>query len=206
VWSTDRSCVLSIVFINEGPPDRWSLIRLTDGPWSDIRPYYTIIYLSMDSYIRATCGFHIPLALVSYFIHHLDIADKGRENTNVTLLLHFSIPHNTFSHLIHGFSSFLHRIVKSSKQVLAQPLQPPFYCCCVAPNRFIIFCGCREIRQKVNLAERTGTWLGLSRRTTTNATKGVSAVCEPLPPDRPLWFPGSSPPEWLDGRFVYKSF
>lgn len=35
-----------------------------------------------------------------------------------------------------------------------------------------------------------------------NATKGgVSSVCEPLPPDRPLWFPGSSPPEWLDGRF-----
>ncbi|CAN6470258.1 unnamed protein product [Victoria cruziana] len=31
------------------------------------------------------------------------------------------------------------------------------------------------------------------------ATKGVSAVCEPLPPDRPLWFPGSSPPPWLDG-------
>ena len=32
------------------------------------------------------------------------------------------------------------------------------------------------------------------------ATKGVSSVCEPLPADRPLWFPGSSPPEWLDGR------
>ncbi|XP_077230345.1 PSI type II chlorophyll a/b-binding protein (Lhca2*1) [Tasmannia lanceolata] len=32
-----------------------------------------------------------------------------------------------------------------------------------------------------------------------NATKGVSSVCQPLPPDRPLWFPGSSPPEWLDG-------
>ncbi|EOY30217.1 hypothetical protein QUC31_020382 [Theobroma cacao] len=31
------------------------------------------------------------------------------------------------------------------------------------------------------------------------ATKGVSSVCEPLPPDRPLWFPGSTPPEWLDG-------
>ncbi|KAL0912596.1 hypothetical protein M5K25_018578 [Dendrobium thyrsiflorum] len=31
------------------------------------------------------------------------------------------------------------------------------------------------------------------------ATKGISSVCEPLPPDRPLWFPGSSPPEWLDG-------
>ncbi|KAL2940533.1 Photosystem I chlorophyll a/b-binding protein 6 chloroplastic [Bienertia sinuspersici] len=33
-----------------------------------------------------------------------------------------------------------------------------------------------------------------------NATKGgVSSVCEPLPPDRPLWFPGSTPPPWLDG-------
>lgn len=34
-----------------------------------------------------------------------------------------------------------------------------------------------------------------------NAAKGgVSSVCEPLPPDRPLWFPGSTPPQWLDGR------
>lgn len=39
---------------------------------------------------------------------------------------------------------------------------------------------------------RSGTRVG--------AGKGVSSVCEPLPPDRPLWFPGSSPPEWLDGR------
>lgn len=37
-------------------------------------------------------------------------------------------------------------------------------------------------------------------RTRVNATKGVSSVCEPLPPDRPLWFPGSTAPEWLDGR------
>lgn len=27
----------------------------------------------------------------------------------------------------------------------------------------------------------------------------MSDLCVPLPPDRPLWFPGSSPPEWLDG-------
>ncbi|CAL5328706.1 unnamed protein product [Camellia sinensis] len=41
---------------------------------------------------------------------------------------------------------------------------------------------------------------GLAWKTSVNATKGgVSSVCEPLPPDRPLWFPGSSPPEWLDG-------
>jgi light-harvesting complex I chlorophyll a/b binding protein 2 len=34
-----------------------------------------------------------------------------------------------------------------------------------------------------------------------NATKGgVSTVCEPLGPDRPVWFPGKSPPAWLDGR------
>ncbi|KAF8365184.1 hypothetical protein HHK36_005951 [Tetracentron sinense] len=38
-------------------------------------------------------------------------------------------------------------------------------------------------------------------RTSVNATKGVSmsSICEPLPPDRPLWFPGTSPPHWLDG-------
>ncbi|XVE70731.1 hypothetical protein DITRI_Ditri10aG0094400 [Diplodiscus trichospermus] len=39
----------------------------------------------------------------------------------------------------------------------------------------------------------------LPGRTHLKATKGVSSVCEPLPPDRPLWFPGSTPPEWLDG-------
>nr|CAB3457154.1 unnamed protein product [Digitaria exilis] len=42
-----------------------------------------------------------------------------------------------------------------------------------------------------------------STRTTglrANATKGVSAVCEPLGPDRPIWFPGATPPPWLDGR------
>ncbi|KAL0346778.1 UNVERIFIED_CONTAM: Photosystem I chlorophyll a/b-binding protein 6, chloroplastic [Sesamum calycinum] len=39
----------------------------------------------------------------------------------------------------------------------------------------------------------------LPKRGCLNATKGPSSVCEPLPPDRPLWFPGSSPPEWLDG-------
>ncbi|KAG5546992.1 hypothetical protein RHGRI_012879 [Rhododendron griersonianum] len=42
----------------------------------------------------------------------------------------------------------------------------------------------------------------LASKTRLNATKkgGRSSVCEPLPPDRPLWFPGTSPPEWLDGR------
>ncbi|CAA3012890.1 photosystem I chlorophyll a b-binding 6, chloroplastic [Olea europaea subsp. europaea] len=43
-------------------------------------------------------------------------------------------------------------------------------------------------------AKLPGRWKSL------NATKGgVSSICEPLPPDRPLWFPGSSPPDWLDG-------
>lgn len=40
----------------------------------------------------------------------------------------------------------------------------------------------------------------VGRKSRTNASKGVSSVCEPLPPDRPVWFPGTSPPEWLDGR------
>ncbi|KAK3034516.1 hypothetical protein RJ639_032505 [Escallonia herrerae] len=50
------------------------------------------------------------------------------------------------------------------------------------------------------LPGKTITITCLPGRTCLNATKsGVSSVCEPLPPDRPLWFPGSSPPEWLDG-------
>lgn len=34
------------------------------------------------------------------------------------------------------------------------------------------------------------------------AGKAVSSVCEPLPADRPVWFPGTTPPEWLDGRSI----
>lgn len=60
----------------------------------------------------------------------------------------------------------------------------------------------RDIPRK-SLRGKLATWLpGTKTKTTTtlvNATKGVSSVCIPLPPDRPLWFPGSSPPEWLDG-------
>ncbi|XP_058757518.1 photosystem I chlorophyll a/b-binding protein 6, chloroplastic-like [Vicia villosa] len=59
----------------------------------------------------------------------------------------------------------------------------------------------REICQKV-LHQGTTTTSWLSRRRTLtirNAKKGVSDLCVPLPPDRPLWFPGSSAPEWLDG-------
>ncbi|KAF7065546.1 hypothetical protein CFC21_071642 [Triticum aestivum] len=34
----------------------------------------------------------------------------------------------------------------------------------------------------------------------TGATKSsLSTVCEPLGPDRPVWFPGTAPPPWLDG-------
>ncbi|XWS26567.1 hypothetical protein CRYUN_Cryun26dG0041700 [Craigia yunnanensis] len=39
----------------------------------------------------------------------------------------------------------------------------------------------------------------LPGRTHLKATNGVSSVCEPFPPDRQLWFPGSTPPEWLVG-------
>ncbi|KAK7345387.1 hypothetical protein VNO77_15991 [Canavalia gladiata] len=59
----------------------------------------------------------------------------------------------------------------------------------------------REICQKV-FPERTAKFLSLNRRTTfTDVIKGVSDVCGPLPPDRPLWFPGSSLPESLPGDF-----
>jgi light-harvesting complex I chlorophyll a/b binding protein 2 len=64
----------------------------------------------------------------------------------------------------------------------------------------------REICQKVFHQGKTpNLWLSSSNNrrrrklTIRNAKKGVSDVCVPLPPDRPLWFPGSSPPEWLDG-------
>ncbi|XP_050261158.1 photosystem I chlorophyll a/b-binding protein 6, chloroplastic-like [Quercus robur] len=56
----------------------------------------------------------------------------------------------------------------------------------------------RELHKKISLGKFT-TCLPGRRTSHLDATKGVSSVCEPLPPDRPLWFPGSSPPEWLDG-------
>ncbi|KAK9989859.1 hypothetical protein SO802_030098 [Lithocarpus litseifolius] len=56
----------------------------------------------------------------------------------------------------------------------------------------------RELHKKISLGKYT-TCLPGRRTSHLDATKGVSSVCEPLPPDRPLWFPGSSPPEWLDG-------
>lgn len=40
------------------------------------------------------------------------------------------------------------------------------------------------------------------------ATKGdttISAVAAPPQNERPLWFPGSSAPEWLDGRCAPRS-
>ncbi|XP_073277308.1 photosystem I chlorophyll a/b-binding protein 6, chloroplastic isoform X1 [Primulina huaijiensis] len=55
----------------------------------------------------------------------------------------------------------------------------------------------KEVHRR-SFPENITTWLQ-PKRSRLNATKGVSSVCEPLPPDRPLWFPGSSPPEWLDG-------
>lgn len=56
----------------------------------------------------------------------------------------------------------------------------------------------RDISRKSS--SRTIATISSRLRTSVGATKGVSSVCEPLPPDRPLWFPGSSPPDWLDGR------
>lgn len=62
--------------------------------------------------------------------------------------------------------------------------------------------GNRELHKKISLGKFT-TCLPGRRTSHLEAKKGVSSVCEPLPPDRPLWFPGSSPPEWLDGRYQY---
>nr|AAO22627.1 putative light-harvesting chlorophyll a/b binding protein [Arabidopsis thaliana] len=54
-------------------------------------------------------------------------------------------------------------------------------------------------RPHVASTSSTGGRLMRERLVVVRAGKEVSSVCEPLPPDRPLWFPGSSPPEWLDG-------
>lgn len=62
--------------------------------------------------------------------------------------------------------------------------------------------GNREFHRRISPSGKLTTCLP-GRSLLANATKGVSSVCQPLPPDRPLWFPGSSPPEWLDGRYIY---
>jgi hypothetical protein len=62
--------------------------------------------------------------------------------------------------------------------------------------------GNRELHRRIFPSGKLTTCLPGRTPLLANATKGVSSVCEPLPPDRPLWFPGSSPPEWLDGRYI----
>ncbi|KAK6139692.1 hypothetical protein DH2020_026560 [Rehmannia glutinosa] len=68
----------------------------------------------------------------------------------------------------------------------------------IAAAAFSSFPTSRELPGKSLFPRKIATWL--PKRGVLNATKGPSSVCQPLPPDRPLWFPGSSPPEWLDGR------
>ena len=34
-------------------------------------------------------------------------------------------------------------------------------------------------------------------------SRSVGVVCTVADPDRPIWFPGSTPPPWLDGRYLY---
>ncbi|KAK6131777.1 hypothetical protein DH2020_034473 [Rehmannia glutinosa] len=67
----------------------------------------------------------------------------------------------------------------------------------IAAAAFSSFPTCRELPGKSLLPGKIATWL--PKRGVLNATKGPSSICQPLPPDRPLWFPGSSPPQWLDG-------
>lgn len=91
-------------------------------------------------------------------------------------------------------------------------LQANLYCNIDHYEMFVFFvkykCGSlmenREIGQK-SPSRRVAT-ICSRLRTSVRATKGVSSVCEPLPPDRPLWFPGSSPPDWLDGRQIFLYF
>ena len=47
----------------------------------------------------------------------------------------------------------------------------------------------------------SGKKLRLKKYTTPTAARSVT-VCVAADPDRPLWFPGSTPPPWLDGRSV----
>ncbi|XP_071721446.1 photosystem I chlorophyll a/b-binding protein 6, chloroplastic [Rutidosis leptorrhynchoides] len=60
-----------------------------------------------------------------------------------------------------------------------------------------------HVNRKSFYAEKSCTlryMLRSSNRLKVKAAKeGVSSVCEPLPADRPVWFPGTTPPPWLDG-------
>lgn len=54
------------------------------------------------------------------------------------------------------------------------------------------FLGGRKLRVRKFTSSRGGA---------AAASRSVT-VCAAADPDRPLWFPGSTPPPWLDGRFV----
>lgn len=68
----------------------------------------------------------------------------------------------------------------------------------------------RELVKKPLCAERSCTPRYMFRSSNVQklkaAKEGVSSVCEPLPADRPVWFPGTSPPQWLDGRSIHCLF
>ncbi|KAG9146307.1 hypothetical protein Leryth_008004 [Lithospermum erythrorhizon] len=44
-----------------------------------------------------------------------------------------------------------------------------------------------------------GKQLRVSKFSAPSGRRSVTTVCAAADPDRPLWFPGSTPPEWLDG-------
>ncbi|KAK3040859.1 hypothetical protein RJ639_029203 [Escallonia herrerae] len=51
---------------------------------------------------------------------------------------------------------------------------------------------------------RTGSFLSgrklrVTKYSAPAVTRSISTVCAVADPDRPIWFPGSTPPEWLDG-------
>ncbi|GMP82352.1 hypothetical protein CsSME_00036693 [Camellia sinensis var. sinensis] len=46
-----------------------------------------------------------------------------------------------------------------------------------------------------------GRKLRLRKYSTSPAGARSVTVCVAADPDRPIWFPGSVPPPWLDGRF-----
>ncbi|BAT02304.1 Os07g0577600 [Oryza sativa Japonica Group] len=62
-------------------------------------------------------------------------------------------------------------------------------------------------------AARASSFLGgagrsgrLLLRQAESSSARASFAVRAAAPDRPIWFPGSTPPPWLDGRSVYPSY
>lgn len=85
-----------------------------------------------------------------------------------------------------------------------------FAVCFLFGFRNNIFIACSSHKNGCIVGSTKASFLGgkklkLRKYVAPAGTRSVSVSAAAADPDRPLWFPGSTPPPWLDGRFTTDS-